>query len=400
MDIRATARSERAVAQPSPVSDKASLLAISNTSQRPASRGKFIFIGEQKLWIKGVSYGTFLGHAGAEAFPAPEVVEKDFAAMARCGINTVRIYTVPPRWLLDRAQGQGLRVMVGLPWEQHVAFLDDPQCIRTIEHGIVTGIRACAGHPAVLCYALGNEIPASIVRWHGARHIEAFIERLYYSAKKEDPSALYTYVNYPTTEYLRLPFLDFISFNVYLESVPRLEAYLARLQNLFGERPLLLAEIGLDSRRHGETLQARGLAAQIEIAFKAACAGVFVFAWTDEWYRGGYRIEDWKFGLTGRDRSPKPAYSTVRKAYAGVPFPGNRKWPRVSVVVCSFNGVRTIRDTLEGLSRLDYPRYEVILVDDGSTDATPAIASEYDIRLIRTKKQRPQRSPQQRLADR
>ncbi len=36
----------------------------------------------------------------------------------------------------------------------------------------------CAGHPAVLCYAVGNEIPASIVRWHGSHKIERFIERL------------------------------------------------------------------------------------------------------------------------------------------------------------------------------------------------------------------------------
>jgi len=39
-----------------------------------------------------------------------------------------------------------------------------------------------------------------------------------------------TYVNYPTTEYLHLPFLDLVCFNVYLESPERLEAYLGRLQ--------------------------------------------------------------------------------------------------------------------------------------------------------------------------
>ena len=34
--------------------------------------------------------------------------------------------------------------------------------------------------------------------------------------------------------------------------------------------------------------------------------------------------------------------------------------------------------------RLDYPNFEVIVVDDGSTDATSSIASEFGIRLIRT----------------
>jgi hypothetical protein len=59
-----------------------------------------------------------------------------------------------------------------------------------------------------LCFSIGNEIPAPIVRWHGRRKIEKFLKRLYKIAKKEGPHALITYVNYPTTEYLQLPFLD------------------------------------------------------------------------------------------------------------------------------------------------------------------------------------------------
>src|SRR5438046_7542254 len=87
-----------------------------------------------------------------------------------------------------------------------MAFLDEPGRIAEIEERIRTWIRSCAGHPAVFCYIIGNEIPASIVRWHGRRRVEKFIERLYRIAKEEDPDALVTYVNYPSTEYLRLPF--------------------------------------------------------------------------------------------------------------------------------------------------------------------------------------------------
>src|SRR5262249_57941003 len=145
--------------------------------------------------------------------------------------------------------------------------------------------------------------------------------------------ALVTYVNFPTTEYLELPFLDFVAFNVYLETKDRLSAYLSRLQNLAGERPLVMAEIGLDSRRNGQARQAESLDWQITTAFEAGCAGAFVFAWTDEWVRGGRGIVAWDFGLTTRDRQPKQAMHSVSTRFAKVPFSFNPPLPTASVVV-------------------------------------------------------------------
>jgi GT2 family glycosyltransferase len=347
-------------------------------------RGKFVFLGDKELYIRGVTYGTFRPREDGSEYPDPRVVEKDFAMMTANGMNTVRTYTVPPRWLLDAAVRHGLHVMVGLPLDRYVGFLTDKQGAPDLEELARHGVRACAGHPAVLCYTIGNEVPASTARWHGRRRMERFLERLYWAAKAEDPEGLVTYVNYPSTEYLQLPFLDLVCFNVYLEARERLESYLARLQNLVGDRPLILSEVGLDSFRHGEHTQAHILDWQIRAAFLAGCAGTFVYAWTDEWHRGGADVEDWDFGLTRRNRSPKPALATVRTAFADVPFSSDRPSPRITVVVCTYNGARTIRDCLEGLRKLEYPNFEVIVVNDGSRDETAAIASEYDFRLINT----------------
>jgi GT2 family glycosyltransferase len=351
---------------------------------RPSVKGKFVFLGDAKLHLKGVTYGPF-GSEGEDGPDLdPELVEHDFREMAANGLNAVRLYTVPPRWLLDAAGRHGLYVMVGIPWEQHIAFADDRRRRRSIESRVAEAVRSCAGHPAVLCFAIGNEIPASIVRWHGRRRIERFLHRLYRAAKAEDPDALVTYINYPSTEYLRLPFVDLVCFNVYLESPDRLEAYLARLQNLADERPLIMAELGLDSRRNGPEKQAETLEWQIRLAAAAGCAGAFVFSWTDEWHRGGHDIDDWDFGLTTRERDPKPALAAAASAFSEVPFPVAMRWPRVSVVVCTYNGATTLADCLDGLQNLDYPDYEVIVVSDGSTDAVPQIAGEYDVRLIET----------------
>jgi O-antigen biosynthesis protein len=348
-------------------------------AERARADGKFLFLGQEKLYARGVTYGTFAGGG----YPSCGRAKRDLESMVANEVNAIRTYTVPPSWLLDLALERGLRVMVGLPWEDHIAFLEERSRRQSIERRVREGVAACAGHPAVLCYAVGNEIPASIVRWYGPRPIERFLERLYHAAKAEDPHGLVTYANYPSTEYLELPFVDVVSFNVYVEDEARLDAYLARLHNLAGDRPLLITELGLDGRR-GDAEQAASLQRQIRVVFDAGCAGAFVFAWTDEWHRGGAEIDDWAFGLTDRDRRPKPALAAVAREFADVPLRRAVRSPRVSVVVCSFNGAATLADCLDGLARLDYPDYEVILVDDGSTDETAMIGERFGVRVIST----------------
>ena len=349
--------------------------------------GKFLWVGQKKLYVRGVTYGTFRPSMDGSAFPSPRVVEQDFSLMSANGVNAVRTYTTPPHWLLEIALRCNLRVLVGMQGERHYAFLHEKKMVRQIRNQVRSGARACAGHRAVLGYLVANEIPASIVRWHGARAVEKFVKQLHDEVKEQDPEALVSYANYPSTEYLDLSFLDLVCFNVFLESQDKYEAYLARLQNLAGNRPLLVTEIGLDSHRNGDKAQAACLDWQIRKTFAAGCAGAFVYAWTDEWYRGGEDVNDWDFGLTSRTRQPKQALSVVRKVFEEVPFASEETWPKISVVVCTFNGRRTIRECLEGIGKLHYPNYETIVVDDGSTDGAGDIAAEYDVRLIRTENQ-------------
>ncbi len=347
-------------------------------------RGKFIYCGDNKFYIKGVTYGTFAPDENGHQFPDAGIVEKDFAMMADRGINSVRTYTVPPKYLLDIAHENHLKVMVGLPWEQHITFLDGSRQKDIIKR-VKEGVESCDQHPAILCYTIGNEIPAPIVRWYGKSKIENFLKKLYKVVKQTDPSALVTYVNFPTTEYLNLDFLDFDCFNVYLETPEKLSKYIARLHNLSGDRPLILAEIGLDSYRNGLEKQSEILKWQIETTFAKGCAGMFVFAWTDEWWRGGSNIEDWDFGLVDRERIPKLALFSVADALENAPFSVHQKLPFISIIVCSYNGSATIRDCMEGIQKLNYPNFEVIVVNDGSTDNLAEIVKEYPVNLITIK---------------
>ncbi len=340
-------------------------------------KGKFFFAGDEKHFVKGVTYGPFpIGSHGAQ-FPERKIVQKDFELMIAAGINTVRVFTVPPTWLLDAAHDAGLKVLAGLPWPQHVTFLDSVAIQTQIKQAVCDGVRACGRHPAIFAYLVGNEIPPDVIRWHGPERVRRFLRELVALVRTEHPEALVSYANFPSTEYLTVDFTDFVCFNVYLHEEAAFRRYVARLHNLTIDRPLLLTEFGVDSMREGREGQCRVLAWQVRTAFETGVAGTCVFAWTDEWFTGGHLIEDWAFGLVDSDRHPKPSLIEVGNCYCGPLPPPLPRYPRVSVVVCAYNAERTMDACLASLAALNYPDYEVIVVNDGSRDRTLEIAERY-----------------------
>jgi O-antigen biosynthesis protein len=356
----------------------------SSSASRVTIDGKFFRLGARKFHPKGVAYGPFVPTPQTGTFPSRAQVMADLDLIKQLGANLLRVYDLPPPWFLDLALAHELRLLIDIPWSHQLCFLDRPDQARAALEAVRQAARACAGHLAVFAYSVANEIPAEIVRWHGPRRIARFIDQLARVAREHDPGCLVTFCSFPPTEYLSPGTVDFICFNVFLEERDAYAAYLARLQMVAGSRPLLLGECGVDSLRHGEDGQSEMLSWQVESAFRMGLAGAIVFSFTDDWHRGGLPVEDWAFGLTTNQRRLKPAYATVQRQFHDAPYYRLSRLPRVSVVVACHNGQRTLRACLDALSSLGYPDYEVLLVDDGSTDGTPQIALGYPaIRYLR-----------------
>lgn len=359
------------------------VIGLPRRSHLPSIEGKFLRVNGERFWVKAVTYGTFSANSCGEPYPELEEVRDDFARMSDVGINTVRLYTPPSDRIADAAADAGLMLIPDICWGSRKCELEYPR-LKDIYDYAREHARRLARHPALLLYSVGNETPPLIVRWYGRKKIEEHIRRLYDIVKEEAPESLVTYANHPPAEHLNLGFLDVVSFNVYLDHEGDFRKYLGRLQSIAGERPLMISELGLDSGQHGEEEQARFLAGHLRAVFEKGLCGAAVYAWTDEWSIFQEKIEGWSFGLTRHDRCPKPALQSVRDVFSHDLYTLRKKaWPRVSVVVCSYNGGSTLAGCLESLQRLNYPNYEVIVIDDGSKDNTPGIVKDYNCRCVR-----------------
>ncbi|MEE4377961.1 MAG: glycosyltransferase [Candidatus Competibacteraceae bacterium] len=345
--------------------------------------GMFFSEGDRRFWLRGVSYGPFRATEAGEFLPENTVVTRDLALIRELGANTLRLYHPPPPWFIDLTAAAGLRLLVGLPWAQHIRFLDGSQIQDNIRQSVRRAAQNLRDAPTVLGLLIGNEISPQILRWYGPQRVKRFLAELADETRQAAPETLVSYGNFPMTEYLELDFLDFVSFNVYLHDNAALSNYLARLQNLANFKPLVLSEFGADSLRESEPEQARIVGDAADVTAQLGLAGAVAFAFTDEWHTGGHDIQDWCFGVVTLERQPKPAFQALQRVFQAPYPPFLEPTPRASVVICAYNAEATLHSCLESLRKLRYPNYEVLVINDGSTDGTQAIAQLFpEFRLI------------------
>jgi GT2 family glycosyltransferase len=312
-----------------------------------------------------VTYGPFPGGW-------PESFEPDFRRIAAAGFNALRLFEMPDRRLLDAAGRHGLRVFGGLKWGQDADFFRQPGLLSAARVGLTRALRETADHPVLAGVYVANEIPADLVRWMGPLQVRLAIEELISLGREWAPELLFAYANYPSTEYLEPENADFSAFNIYLEDAAAFRSYVKRLHHIAGDRPLVISEFGLDSRRNGIDRQAEALRWAMDISNEEECAGLTVYSWSDRWWNSGAEVLDWDFGLIDRAGHDKPALAAISSSRKRPSFSS-----RFSVIVCTRNGRERIANCLEALGKLAGAPFETIVVDDGSDDGTADFVAEH-----------------------
>ncbi len=332
--------------------------------------GKYFHLDGKPHFLRTVTYGPFPPETN-------HIPEKDFPLIRNAGFDSIRIYFLPNKDFLDAAAQHGLLVIATHAWAHGCDFIDDdPSIFSQAKASLLTWLVSHHNHPGLGAILVGNEIPPDMAHWMGDHLVNQHLDELIRAAQKVSFGLPIAYANYPSTEFLEPPSADFTAFNIYLEDPKAFASYLPRLHHLAGDRPVFLTEFGMDTQSNSEEAQAELLPRALKISRAAGLAGATLYAWSDDWFNNGQTITDWSFGLTRRDGSAKPVLDAIKNTALPIPLPS--LLPRFSVIVCTRNGASRIAACITACRAIDYPDFEIIVVDDGSTDNTAALLDGLD----------------------
>ena len=336
--------------------------------------GRFFHLAGQRCFLRAATYGPF--PPGKE----PDD-EQELERIAAAGFQIVRTYQTPSRRFLDLLAANGLTLITTIPWHWDSLFLETPETLESARRSLSAFLREHAGHPALGALLIANEIRPDLVRFMGPLAVRDALEELITFSRAIAPQLPIAYSNFPTTEYLEPRNADFSAFNVYLEEQGTFTSYLRRLQNIAGDRPLFLTEFGYSTyprtpSENAEQLEDEQVNAfnwSLTIAHREGTAGFTAYAWSDLWQNGGVEVTDWSFGLTRRDQSAKPALAAIQSLETPL-CSRTSVANKFSIALCIRNGGHHLRKNLPHFEAVEDPNFELIIIDDGSTDDTREIA--------------------------
>ncbi len=263
--------------------------------------------------------------------------------------------------ILDLASTVGLYSIVEL--EIAPEEIIDRRKLAEATARITHTVNILNGRPGLLGFLINCPITQDILRAYGLEKVHRSLRDVIEIIKSRNASALVAIRHRPDTRALTMLEEDFIYGDVPALAPVELRDYVVSLHNLAEARPVVI-EFSQSSPGQDEA---------VAVAFGTGAAGVVA-------------------PPVPTPASPDFTGAIMMKASELMPFvtlngtcpPALPKTPMVSVVICAYNAERTMLPCLESLRKLDYPNFEVIIVDDGSRDRTAEISMDFpEFRLIR-----------------
>ncbi|HUO06529.1 MAG TPA: glycosyltransferase [Candidatus Binataceae bacterium] len=234
-------------------------------------------------------------------------------------------------------------------------------------HAAVSRIAQVAGrlqrHPALAGFLIDCPISQDELRVVGLANVRRRLRAAVRAIKSRAPEAMAAIKVRPETICSSILEEDFLYGEIPALAPVEIRDFVVTLHNLAEARPVVI-EFAQASPGQDEA---------VAVAFGTGAAGVVAppvpAPVSNDWL--GVRM------MRAADVMP---FVTLN----GTCPPRPAKLPMVSVVICAYNAERTMRACLESLRKLDYPNFEVVIVDDGSRDRTAEISMDFpEFRLIR-----------------
>ncbi len=263
--------------------------------------------------------------------------------------------------ILDLASTSGIYSIVELAVAPEEIM--DKRLRNALISRIAHTVNILNGRAGLLGFLINCPISQDSLRAYGLERARRALRDIIDVIRSRNASAMVAIRHRPETRALTMLEEDFIYGDIPAVAPVELRDYIVSLHNLAEARPLVI-EFSQSSPGQDEA---------VAVAFGTGVAGVVAPPVPTP------ASPDWMGAVTLKASELMP-FVTLN----GTCPPALPKTPMVSVVICAYNAERTMRPCLESLRKLDYPQYEVIIVDDGSRDHTADISMDFpEFRLIR-----------------
>ncbi|MFZ0888493.1 MAG: glycosyltransferase, partial [Candidatus Binataceae bacterium] len=321
-------------------------------------QGKFFFRSDRKFFLKAM---RLKGVQPPRDFSEKLALRDRLLKLTEAHTTGLVVKEADAEAVADLAGQVGMCLVVEAGIAPETLF--DRGGLRGAQVELQRAVRAMAGRPVVAGYLIDCPIGQDLIKLHGLGQVQRRLRSLIAAVRSQDSRALVAVKHCPASRPASLLEEDFIYSTVSPLSPCELREYLVSLHNLAEARPVV---IEFDQPMGDQD-------AMVECVFGLGSAGVVAPA-----TRPAPRVDLLSLKMLRADEL-LPFLSLN-----GNCPPQPQRAPLISVVICAYNAERTMRDCLESLRRLDYPNYEVVIVDDGSRDRTAEISMDFpEFRLIR-----------------